>query len=391
MTQDQADPTKKQTPWLVIGMGSIASGKEQRAVTALKHMPRIKPYFLTSQWEDGTVSHLLRENGFEFTATSFGYLGRARVRWTLLNIRLMPGLFSTMLRTYRAQRTQGILVLALSSFTNALPAILLLRYFCGAHLVFYLGDVPANTVPNRAVYQIMRWVSDAIIVNSQAVQRGLSRMGIPEDRMTVVYNGKELEKYRDAEPLPFRAQWPANSLLVGYAGQFAVNKGVGDFLHAAERVLQQTDECRFVMIGLKDESNLCYRELCEYVGEKNLADKFAFPGWLPKMECAYAALDIVVVPSRISDASPNVILEAMASGLPVIGTRIGGIPELIAHGETGFLVEPNAPERIAELILQLLRNPDLRRTMGLLGKEQARDRFDARKNAQLIENILNNA
>ena len=54
-------------PWLVIGMGSMAYGKERRAVTALKHMPRIKPYFLTSQWEDGTVSELLRRNGFSFT------------------------------------------------------------------------------------------------------------------------------------------------------------------------------------------------------------------------------------------------------------------------------------------------------------------------------------
>src|SRR5881394_2551780 len=67
-------------PWLVIGMGSMAYGKERRAVTVLKHMPRIRPPFLTTIWEDGTVSELLRSNGFEFTPVSVGYLGRARLR-----------------------------------------------------------------------------------------------------------------------------------------------------------------------------------------------------------------------------------------------------------------------------------------------------------------------
>src|SRR5438128_3246862 len=99
-------------PWLVIGVGSVAYGKERRAVTSLKHMPRIRPHFLTTQWEDGTVSELLRAHGFEFTPTSLGYLGRARWRWTLLNIRLMPRLFRTVLRTHRQQRCPGVLVLA---------------------------------------------------------------------------------------------------------------------------------------------------------------------------------------------------------------------------------------------------------------------------------------
>src|SRR5437016_8206794 len=93
--------------WLVIGMGSYAYGKERRAVTALKHMPRIRPHFLTTIWEDGTVSELLRANGFEFTPVSVGYLGRARLRWTLQNMCLMPRLFWTVLRKYRELHCRG--------------------------------------------------------------------------------------------------------------------------------------------------------------------------------------------------------------------------------------------------------------------------------------------
>jgi glycosyltransferase involved in cell wall biosynthesis len=315
-------------PWLVIGMGSRTYGKERRAVTALKHMPRIKPYFLTSQWEDGTVSGLLRRNGFNFPPVSVGYLGRARLRWTLTNMRLMPRLFWTVLRKYREQNCRGVLVLALQPFANVLPALWLLKFFSNARIVFYLGDIPVSTGANRALCRLMRWMADAIIVNSEAVRRGFELLGVPAGRINVVYNGLELERFNNVRPFPWREQfgWSDEALLVGYAGQFAENKGVRDFVSAAEEVLQQTDRFRFVFIGQKDEANPCYRELSAHICANSLEQKIVFAGWVPDMERAYAALDIMVVPSRHEEAASNAIIEAQASGLPVIATRRGGLP-----------------------------------------------------------------
>jgi glycosyltransferase involved in cell wall biosynthesis len=371
-------------------MGTPAFGKERRAVTALKNMPRIKPHFLTSQWEDGSVSDLLRQNGLEFTPTSIGYLGRARLRWTLLNVCLMPRLFLTVLRKYREQRCRGILILALSSFVNTLPPILLLKYCFKGQLVFYLGDIPANTGPNRVVCSLMGRLADAIVVNSCAVRRGLTRLGVREERIRVVYNGKELEKFDQVEPLSFRKQfgWPDNTVLIGYLGQFTPKKGVGDFIDAAQRVLEVEEDCRFVLIGKKDESNHYHRELANQLCVRNLEKKIAFTGWIQQIEGAFAALDVVVVPSCYDDPAPNISIEAMAAGVPVIATNIGGNPELIENGKTGFLVEPSSPGRIAELILMLVADKSLRTSMGSFGKERVRLMFDSKKNARLIEEIL---
>jgi glycosyltransferase involved in cell wall biosynthesis len=68
--------------------------------------------------------------------------------------------------------------------------------------------------------------------------------------------------------------------------------------------------------------------------------------------------------ASISESSPNVVVEAMATGLPVVSTRVGGIPELVQHGETGLLVDPNNPEQLADSLAELLRNETRREAMG---------------------------
>ena len=177
-------------------------------------------------------------------------------------------------------------------------------------------------------------------------------------------------------------------MLVGYAGQFNANKGVWDFVHAAERVLQRDDRCRFLFIGKVDEANSCYRELAAHLREQKLQGKIVFAGWLAQMERAYATLDVMVVPSRHEDPAANVNIEAMASGVPVVATRTGGTPELIADGTTGFLVDRERPDQIADCILRLLSDPGLRERMGCAGRQRAEELFNAEKNARLVEEIL---
>ncbi|MEP6937503.1 MAG: glycosyltransferase family 4 protein [Chthoniobacterales bacterium] len=374
-------------PWLVIGLGSTAYGKERRAITTLKHSHRISPYFLTTVWEDGSVSEMLRANGLEFTPVTIGYLGRARLRWTLVNLWHMPALLLKVLRVYRAQECRGIVVLALLPFANVLPALLILRLFFGARLVFYLGDIPANTGPNRALARLMQSTADAIIVNSKAVLHGLETVGIRSERIQVAYNGLELERFKNAAPFPWREQfgWGSELLLIAYAGQFAPNKGVIDFLCAAERVLEQSDRCRFVLVGRKDEENACYHKSLKRVSEKGLGDKIIFAGWITEMERAYAAMNLIVVPSRHEEAASNVIIEAMASSVPVIATQTGGSPELLRDGATGYLVEKEDPEQIAEKILLLERNRPLLEEMASAARQHAYDCFDVKNNAPRFE------
>jgi len=380
----------KVIPLLVLGMGTPAFGKERRVVRGLREMTGVQPFFLTSKWEDGSVSRLLRENNFEFAPASFGYLGRAKPRWTLINLMQMPWLFVTVIRWYRRRRCQAILIAAIQTFVNAFPAIVCLKYLFGARLVFYLGDIPANSRSEHIAAWFVRRMADEIIANSGAVKRGLLKIGIRSDQVRVIYNGVDVERFRSATPLRFRSRfgWPEDTVVIGFAGQFAVNKGVWDFVRAAESILKMEPRSRFLFLGNKDEQNVCVRELSAYLQTRGLADHIVFTGWIDRMEQAYAALDVMVVPSRHEEPAANINIEAMASGIPVVATRTGGTPELIADGVTGILVEPASPARIAESVLRLVRDSQLRSRMGVAGRERVMAMFDVSKNARIIEKIL---
>lgn len=383
----------KTTNILVLGLGTYAFGREQRAVSTLRHMRRVKPYFLVSKWEDGSVSRLLQEHHFEFAFVPFGYLGRAKLIWTLVTLLHLPQLYVNVVQAYRKRHCSVILLLCIHPLVNALIPILFLRYLCNAKVVFYVGDTPRNHKIDRALGRLMNAVADRVIANSAAVERGFLDIGIKENKIGVIYNGKDIDKFERAVPMGFRQRygWDSQSILVGFVGQLSPNKGVENFIEAAERVVAGRKKCYFVLIG---EATPLFRhfeeEMRKRVGENGLSKQVIFTGRLNQIERAYADLNIVVVPSRHEDPAPNVNIEAMASGVPVIATRVGGTPEMVLDGETGILVDKESPDQIAERIFQLAGNEELRKKMGRSGRERVRRMFDIRKNAALVEEVLVN-
>ncbi len=149
--------------------------------------------------------------------------------------------------------------------------------------------------------------------------------------------------------------------VVLYVGKFSPGKGTADLVAAARRIAPAMPDVRFV-----------------FAGEGELpADgpPFQVLGPLPNREvlALYPVADVVVVPSVIPDSLSRVILEAMAAGRPVVGTRVGGTPELVAHGDTGLLVERGDPAGLAHAIASLLADAELGRRLGA----NARARLDA--------------
>lgn len=389
LVSNKAEPSVSR--WLVIGMGSYAYGKERRAVTALKHMPKIRPHFLTTVWEDGTVSGLLRRNGFEFTPATMGYLGRARLGWTIKNFLLMPSLFIKALHAFRRNHCCGILVLALQAFANLLPVLWFLKTFVRARIVFYLGDIPGDRATNRALCRVMGSMADVIIVNSEAVRRGFAQLGLEPQSIHVVYNGVEFDAI-DAQRLSDEAKmnfgWPKESIVVSYAGQLTRLKGILDFLAAAEVVHKAEPKSRFIIFGHANQQDEFMRLLLATSSELRRKDALRFAGYSTNMFQSYRNVDIQIVPSRHEEALGNVPIEAAAAGVPVIASNVGGIAETIVHEQTGVLVEKEAPEQIAAQILTLAADPELRRSMGAAARLRAQLQFDARKNAAVVEELM---
>lgn len=376
---------------LVLGMGASAFGREKRAVTALENMKRVRPYFLISQWEDGSVSRLLNENSLDFGFAPFGYLGRARLLWTFITLINLPRLYFLVLWEYFRNRCRIILMLCFHPLINAFMPVLFLKFFFRAKAVFYLGDIPENHFFHRLMAQAIRWFGSPVIANSLAVKRGLVSLGIPEDRIHVVYNGVDLQKYKQARTRDLKRElgWPGDALLIGFVGQLNAKKGVLDFIESAEVVIRQDGRCRFLVIGKAVwDGNQLRHKMSEFIRRQGLEGYIRFLGWQSEMEAIYKAIDIVVVPSQHEDPAPNVNIEAMAGGVPIVATRVGGTPELVEDSTTGFLVERGHVGKLGDRILQLAGDEDLRRKMGEAGKRRAQEMFDIQKNAALIESIL---
>jgi len=135
-------------------------------------------------------------------------------------------------------------------------------------------------------------------------------------------------------------------------------------------ITQETQSVRLMLVGDGAEEE----ELRQLVERLSLGNWVSFIGKIPneKIPEYLAASDVFVLPS-LSEGLPNVILEAMASGLPIVASKVGGLPEMIKNGENGFLVEPKSPEQIAKKVLLLLGDNELKEKISKNNKEKAKD------------------
>jgi glycosyltransferase involved in cell wall biosynthesis len=168
---------------------------------------------------------------------------------------------------------------------------------------------------------------------------------------------------------------PTEQTLVAITGQIAEVKGIWDFIEAARIVTSRSSLPFFVVLGddLRGSGQM-RRAMEERVAALGLTARFRFLGFRRDAPRIVQAFDVITVPSHVEPLG-NATLEAMAAGRPVIGSRVGGIPEMVVDGETGLLVPPADPQSLAAAIDQIIRNPDLRSRMSAQARRRARDRF----------------
>jgi len=159
--------------------------------------------------------------------------------------------------------------------------------------------------------------------------------------------------------------------LVGVVGRLVADKGQDYFLRAAAIVLQRRPESRFVLVGTGSRAPT----LQALAASLGIAPAVRFLGFRDDVPAITAALNVSVLPSIDCDASSAVLKEALACGVPAVATSIGGASEILRDGETGLIVPPRDPERLAQAILTLVDDPALAREMGRRGSEDVARRF----------------
>jgi sugar transferase (PEP-CTERM/EpsH1 system associated) len=199
--------------------------------------------------------------------------------------------------------------------------------------------------------------------------RFADKTGIPQARFEVLYNGVDTERFQpapDRSGLRHALGLPLDEMLLLTVASLIPVKDHATLVEAAGRVLRQhPGPVRFVLVG----DGALRAETEHRIAERGLTDHFLLVGSSDRVADYYRAADVFVLPSRLEGMS-NAILEAMASGLPVVANRVGGNPELVVDGITGLLCRPGAPDDMAAALVRLVSDHTLREAMG----ERARAR-----------------
>jgi glycosyltransferase involved in cell wall biosynthesis len=199
----------------------------------------------------------------------------------------------------------------------------------------------------------------------------IASFGVARDRISILHNGVKPFVAPAAEEVQ-RARHEIgledHEAMILSVGRLSYEKGHADLVRAAARLagMPGTSPFRVVIVGDGPE-RATLTKLAAHVG---LDKSITFAGFQRDTRPYYALAAVVVVPSH-SEGSPNVVLEAMAAGLPIVANRVGGVPEIIEDGVTGLLVESRNPEAMAKTIFQLLSNTDLRSRLGSAARAKA--------------------
>ena len=230
--------------------------------------------------------------------------------------------------------------------------------------------------------------SACIIAVSWHIRHLLLNYGIAPGRIKVVYDCAEFP-----EPLPVAMRDQARerlgldkkNLLLGCVGHFTAEKGHADLIKGFFRIQSQFPEARLLIIGdgpLKEQ----YRQL---ITQLNLSQKVYLPGLILDLHDSFAAMDLFVFPS-ISEGLGSVLLQAMAHRVPVFASRVGGIPEIVIEGKTGFLFSPGDPIALAECVLRALSDFDNIRRCRENAVRRIQSEFSITKMAQDTARIYSN-
>lgn len=345
---------------VVCGAGTLF-GKEMVTLSLLRGL-RDRGHqvtCITSTWKDGKFEKRLQELSIPSISLPLGFISKT-LSWsaaamTLAQMWKLPSLWFGYRKAIRSYRPDVVLH---SSFHH----VVLLWPFLGRGIdVFHVHDAFAPTYFYRQLFKMLSRRIRVFVGVSKYVADSLRGLGVAESKITYVLNGVETngialrqagKKVTDAARL-FR---------IGIVGQIAEGKGHEDLVDAL-RVLQNERYpfvCRIFGVGSPEFAS----RLASRIKAHKLADKVEWMGYVHDGDSIYGSLDICVVPSRFPEAFGMVAAEAGLHGLPVVATRAGGLQEIVVNEQTGYLVESESPEELAEKIGLLLSSPERQIGMG---------------------------
>lgn len=224
--------------------------------------------------------------------------------------------------------------------------------------------------------------AQAFVTPSRFVKKmAVLRQGMPEDKIEVIPHGIDVERFHWG-PSPEEGR-------ILFVGRLVELKGLHHLIEAVSRILDSVPRVHLRVVGDGPE-----RPAFEALARKKLGSACTFVGALPhdavrdEMQKAFVfCMPSISMPNGEAESFGMVFLEAQACGVPVVAYAVGGIPEVVAHGETGFLAQEGDVQALADHLKALLENADLRHAMGRAGRAWVETHFDRRRQNEVLENL----
>jgi glycosyltransferase involved in cell wall biosynthesis len=235
--------------------------------------------------------------------------------------------------------------------------------------------------------------TDTMIASSQAVRQSFIQRGIQPAKIAVIYNSVDLARFdvvdREVARRATRQAfgWDGSHFVVGTVARLERIKGLDHLIEAAETIAEAIPQARFLVVGDGPQRE----DLLSQVHHLGLGERFVFAGLRSDIPQILPALDLFVLPS-LSEALGIAAIEALASGVPVVASRVGGVPEVVIHGETGLLVPPGDAGQLAQAVSRVAANPAEARRWADCGRKRVRLMFDVNRladaQAELYQHFL---
>lgn len=235
------------------------------------------------------------------------------------------------------------------------------------------------------VAKSFNFFADFVITNSEWERQLLIKNGLSGKKVKTIYNGFNWAVYGkgiDHKEANYEFGLNPDIPKVGIIARLDPDKGHKYFLQAACQILKVIPSARFLIIG----GGPLEGELKKIASDFGIAEAVIFTGFVKEISKAIAILDVIVLPST-REPFGRVLVEAGAMGKPAVATKVGGIPEIIEDGKTGFLVSPGDTETLAQRILELLNNRELAREMGTNAERRVKQRFSLERMVNEIEEV----
>jgi len=246
---------------------------------------------------------------------------------------------------------------------------------------------------NEFIDSLTRPAASLYIAVSDSLKGEMIKKGMPRDKIVTVHNALDLESLAQSakEDAGIRKEYniPEDAFVLVMVALLRPRKGADLLIQAMKKVLKQSPNAYLLLVGSDDisEEPGHGRKLRELAHGLGMNGNVIFTGFRDNIQSIMKECDLMVLPSRFGEGLPMVILEAMAAGLPVVASRVEGVPEVIEDGVNGFLVDPGDVEELSENIINAMRNPHLLRDVAKSAGERVSSDHNGYVQARKIEEL----